>query len=110
MNTLFGVILVILSSIGWLGQCVVLFSPALAVKLGVTEPEADVDPVFYADVRGEAYWDAIILWILPVAGILLLFNHPWWPYFGLVGGGMYLYLLRVHLYFGMVQNHRAVYA
>ena len=49
-------------------------------------------PAFYADVRGEAFWDMAILWTLPVAGILLLVNSPLWAYFELVGGGMYLYL------------------
>ncbi|MBA4393547.1 MAG: hypothetical protein C0407_08345 [Desulfobacca sp.] len=33
----------------------------------------------------------MIIWILPVAGILLLLNNPLWAYFGLVGGGVYLY-------------------
>jgi len=43
------------------------------------------------DGRGEAVWDALILWTLPVAGVLLLLDNPSWAYFGLVGGGMYLY-------------------
>ena len=29
--------------------------------------------------------------MLPVAGILLLIDSPYWAYFGLVGGGMYVY-------------------
>ena len=29
-------------------------APRIAEKLGLMEPEADVDSVFYADVRGEA--------------------------------------------------------
>ena len=57
----------------------------------MTEPESDVDPTFFVDGRGEAIWDALILWTLPVAGILLILNSPLWAYFGLVGGGMYLY-------------------
>ena len=36
-------------------------------------------------------WDSAILWILPAAGVLLLLDNPVWVYFGLVGGGMYLY-------------------
>jgi hypothetical protein len=59
--------------------------------LGLTESESGVDPTFYADVRGEAIWDTIILWTLPVVGILLILNNALWAYFGLVGGGSYLY-------------------
>ena len=91
MNIIWGVILFIISSIGYFGQAITAFWPGTATRLGLAEPEADVDPTFYADVRGEAYWDTAILWTLPVAGVLLVLNNPVWVYFGLVGGGMYLY-------------------
>jgi len=91
MNIIWGVILFIISSIGYFGQAITAFWPGSATRLGLAEPEADVDPTFYADVRGEAYWDTAILWTLPVAGVLLVLNNPVWVYFGLVGGGMYLY-------------------
>jgi len=91
MNTIWGVILIIISSIGFLGQAISAFWPETAAKLGLTEQEADVDSTFYADVRGEAYWDTAVLWTLPVAGVLLVLNNPIWVYFGLIGGGMYLY-------------------
>ncbi len=91
MNTLWGAILTTFGLIGWIGQTITVFFPKLAVKLELTEPEADVDPAFYADVRGEALWDMLILWILPAAGIFLLLANPIWPFFGLVGSGMYLY-------------------
>jgi len=92
MNIIWGIILIVISSIGWLGQVITALWPTVAAKLDLTEPEADVDPAYYADVRGEAFWDMVILWTLPVAGVLLLVNSPLWVYFGLVGGGMYLYL------------------
>ena len=91
MNTLWGIILTILSSIGYFGQVITLFWPDTAARMGLTEPESEVDPAFFADVRGEAFWDTVILWTLPVAGVLLILNSSLWPYFGLVGGGMYLY-------------------
>ncbi|MFC1879415.1 hypothetical protein ACFLZW_05835 [Chloroflexota bacterium] len=91
MNIIWGVILTIISSTGYFGQAITAFWPGTAAKLGLTEPEADVDSTFYADVSGEAYWDTAILWTLPVAGVLLALNSPGWAYFGLVGGGMYLY-------------------
>ena len=91
MNFFWGIVLVVLSSIGYFGQVITTFWPDTAAKLGLTEPETDVDPTFYVDIRGEAIWDTATLWLLPAAGLLLLFNNPVWVYFGLVGGGMYLY-------------------
>ncbi len=92
MNIVWGVVLIIFTLIVcWLGQIITTIAPTLARRLGITESEADVDPAFFADGRGEAIWDALILWTLPVAGVLLIFKNPWWAYFGLVGGGMYLY-------------------
>jgi hypothetical protein len=91
MNIIWGIILTILTSIGYFGQVLSAFLPEAATKLGLTETESEVDPTFYADVRGEAFWDTAILWTLPVAGVLLILNNPLWVYFGLVGGSMYLY-------------------
>ena len=88
---LWGIILTILSSIGYFGQVITAFWPDTAARLDLTEPESEVDPAFFADVRGEAFWDTAILWTLPVAGVLLILNSSIWAYFGLVGGGMYLY-------------------
>ena len=93
MDLFWGVILIIFTLLMcWLGQTIAIVSPKLAVKLGLIESESDVDPTFYADGRGEALWDTMILWTLPVAGILLILNNELWAYFGLVGGGSYLYL------------------
>ena len=39
--------------------------------MGLTETQADVDPAFNADIRGEAIWDTAVLWTLPLAGLLL---------------------------------------
>jgi hypothetical protein len=91
MKVLWGIWLAVISLIGWLGQSLSSFAPILAAKLGMTEAESDVDPAFYADARGEALWDTLILWTLPVAGVLLVLNSAVWAYFGLIGGGMYLY-------------------
>ncbi len=91
MNVIWGIILTILSSIASFGQLITAFWTENAVKWGLTEHEDDVDLTFYADVRGEAFWDSALLWTLPVAGVLLILNIPHWAYFGLVGGGMYLY-------------------
>ena len=92
MNLIWGVVLVVFTLlIAWLGQVISTFWPAQATKWGLLEPESEVDPTFFVDARAEAAWDSLILWTLPVAGILLIFDNPVWVYFGLVGGGMYLY-------------------
>ena len=89
-------------------QVISAFWPAVATKLGVMEPEADVDPTFYADVQGEAFWDTVTLWTLPAAGIMLIFNSPWWAYFGLVGGGMYLYFAGRGIAVRLVMQRRGI--
>ena len=92
MNIVWGVVLILFTLIlCWLGQVINATAPKVAAKIGLAEPESDVDPTFFVDGRGEAIWDALILWVLPVAGILLLLDNPYWAYFGLAGGGMYLY-------------------
>jgi len=93
MNLIWGVILISVTLKCWIGQIIIAFSPKVAAKIRITEPESDVDPTFFADMRGEAIWDAISLWTLPFAGILLIINNALWTYFGLFGGGMYLYFV-----------------
>ncbi len=109
MNIIWGVVLIIFTLVVcWLGQIISATAPKLARRLGIIEPEADVDPVFFADGIGEAMWDALILWTLPVAGILLILNNPWWAYFGLVGGGMYLYFAGRGIAQRLVMQHRGI--
>lgn len=91
MQIFWGIVVVALASLCWAGQTIVCFAPATGVKLGLSEAEADVEPTFWADVRGEALWDFFTLWTLGVAGALLIADRAAWAYFGLVGGGMYVY-------------------
>ena len=91
MNVLWGAVVTLLSLLAWGGQAVSWLSPKTAVKWKVMEAEDDVEPAFWADVRGEAMWDTFTLWTMVIAGVLLTADNSAWPYFGLVGGGMYLY-------------------
>ena len=93
MHLIWGVILVSVTLKCWIGQLIIAISPKMAVKIRIAESEDDLDPTFFADMRGEAIWDSMILWILPVAGLLLVINNSYWAYFGLVGGGTYLYFV-----------------
>jgi hypothetical protein len=86
-----GVLLVALGLLAWLGQVVSLLAPIRAADLGLTEGEETVDAAFWADARGEAAWDALTLWTLPLAGVLLIADAASWPRWGLVGGAVFCY-------------------
>ena len=91
MNVLWGVVVTLLSLLAWGGQAVAWLSPVTAVRWQLAEAEEDVEPAFWADGLGEARWDTLTLWTMVVAGVLLIADASSWAYFGLVGGGMYLY-------------------
>jgi len=91
MGVFWGVVLVVLGVFCWGGQTVSWLAPKTAIRLGLSESEQDVEPTFWADIRGEAAWDSLTLWTLPAAGVLLVLGSASWAYFGLAGGGMYLY-------------------
>lgn len=91
MQIFSGIVLLALSLLCWGGQTIVWLWPETGVSLGLSEAEGDVEAAYWADIRGEAAWDFLTLWTLPIAAILLILGKPSWAYFGLVGGGMYLY-------------------
>lgn len=91
MGILWGLVVVALSLLCWGGQVISWFAPATAVRLTLMEAEDTVEPTYFADVRGEALWDTLTLWTMLIAGVLLTLDVSAWAYFGLVGGGMYVY-------------------
>lgn len=121
MNVLWGAIVVILSLLAWGGQFVSWVAPKAAARLSLMEPEDSVEPSYWADIRAEAPFDFITLWTMVVAGVLLVLDVKAWAYFGLVGGGMYVYfagrgvftriaLQRHGFKVGSIQNLRIGYA
>ncbi len=91
MNVAWGVVMIVTSSLAWGGQVLSWAAPGLAARWGLAEAEDDVDPTFWLDARGEAAWDSLVLWTMPLAGTLLVADHAWWAHLGLIGGGSYLY-------------------
>jgi len=91
MQFAWGIVVVVLSSLCWGGQTVSWFAPKTAARLCLMEAEDDVEPTYWADIRGESLWDFFTLWTMVAAGVLLMTDSPAWPYFGLIGGGMYVY-------------------
>ena len=84
-------VVLVSSAFAWGGQALSWLAPDLAVRLGLTEGPGDIDRTFLVDVRAEAVWDSFVLWTMPLAGVLLMTDHDWWPYLGLIGGGAQLY-------------------
>ena len=91
MHVLWGVIVVLLSLLAWGGQFIAWVAPRTAARLSLMESEDSVEPSYWADIRAEAPFDFITLWTMVVAGFLLILDVGAWAYFGLVGGGMYVY-------------------
>jgi len=86
-----GIVVVALSLLCWGGQTIAWLAPETAARWNLMEAEDDVEATYWADIRGEAPWDALTLWTLVVAGVLLILDRSTWAYFGLAGGGMYVY-------------------
>ena len=80
----------IVGAIGLIGQLVSAVDFRLAQRLGLQEKDEGTDPLYRRLELHAARWDVIVLWTLPVAGILMLLDHRWWPSAGLLAGGINL--------------------
>lgn len=91
MSVVWGLVVFLLSMLAWGGQTVAWLAPDTAVRWSLMEAQDDVETTYWADIRAEAPWDFLTLWTLVVAGVLLIADNKAWAYFGLVGGGTYVY-------------------
>ena len=108
MLVIWGCVLIALGGLAWCGQVVSAVSHKCATRMGLSEPEESIDSAFYADVRGEAVWDSLVLWTLPVAGVLALMDSAWWPHLGLIGGAMYAYFAGRGIFQRKVMQRRGI--
>ena len=92
ITTALAVLVIILGLICWVGQTLVLFTPHIAEKLGVLEPEDEIERTMYLYERySQGIPDALLTWMLPASALMMLLEHELWPFLALVGGGVYLY-------------------
>jgi hypothetical protein len=91
MDIALGIVAIGLGALAWGGQLLTWLAPRRAATLNLMEAENTVEPVYWADIRGEARWDSFTLWTLIAAGALLLVGNSSWAYFGIGGGCIYLY-------------------
>ena len=92
METVLALMVIVLGLICWLGQTLVVFAPAVAVKLGVNEKEDDIDRSMYLFERySQGIMDFLLAWLLPASALMMFVQYEHWPIFALVGAGVYLY-------------------
>ncbi len=92
VTTTLGILVIVLGLICWLGQTLVVFVPDVAVKLGLHEPEEEMDRSMHLFERfSQGIMDILLTWILPASALMMLLGHELWPILALVGGGVYLY-------------------
>ena len=74
----------------YIAQIISSFNFSLAQRLGIQEKAENTDALFQRSERYTAYWDLLTLVWLPIAGILMIINHTWWPIMSLIAGAIYL--------------------
>ncbi len=72
------------------GQLISIVNFPLAQRLGLQEKPENADPLASRLELMTARWDLAVLWIPPIAGVLMLMDHAWWPPVCLIAGGAYL--------------------
>ena len=90
MQTAIGWILLGLGGFLYFAQVLSSVSFKLAQRLGIQEKPEDTDSLLQTAERYTAYWDLVTLGWLPLAGLLMIIDHDWWPVIALIGGAIYL--------------------
>ena len=90
MQMTLGWIVLILGGALYLAQVISAVNFPLAQRLGIQEAPGSTDTVVQRAEQYTAYWDLVAIGWLPLAGLLLVIDHDWWPIVALVGGAVYL--------------------
>ena len=90
MQITIGWIALLLGGFLYLAQLISSVNFALAQRLGIQEEPDQSDPLVQTAERFTAYWDLLTLPWLPLAGLLMITGHAWWPVVALIGGAIYV--------------------
>lgn len=90
MQLILGCVLLIFPGLLFLGQLISTLNFSLAQRLCLQEKSESADSLLLRAERYTAYWDLVTLIWLPVAGLLMVINHAWWPVISLIGAAIYL--------------------
>ena len=92
IGTILGILVIVLGLVCWLGQTLVVVAPRIAEKIGVGEPEEEVERSMYLFERfSQGIPDILLTWMLPASALMMLLDTQHWPILALIGGGVYLY-------------------
>lgn len=80
----------ILGGLLYVAQVISSVDFRLAQQLGIQESPEETDSILQTAERYTALWDLVTLGWLPLAGLLMILDSPYWPLVGLVGGAIYL--------------------
>lgn len=89
MQLILGWIILIFPGMLLLGQIISSINFPLAQQLGLQENPDNTDPLLQRAERYTAYWDLFTMGWMPIAGVLMIINHPLWPIISLIGGAIY---------------------
>jgi len=89
MQVIIGWILIIFGGGLYIAQIISTINFPLAQRLGIQEKAETSDSLLQRSERYTAYWDLITLMWLPLAGVLMIIDHQWWPIMSLIGGAIY---------------------
>lgn len=90
MQMTLGLVCIVFGCIGWGGQLLSALAFEWAQRWGLQEGSEHTDPLFRSAELNAARWDALMLWTLIVAGVLMVIDHAVWPLAALVAGGIHL--------------------
>ena len=92
MTIAIGIIVITVGLLVFIGQALSFFAPDLATKTGLNSPEEDMDKTLYIiETKANGLSDILLTWMFPLSGLLMILDHPSWPFLALVGSGVYLY-------------------
>ena len=90
LQTLLGILWAVIGGLLYAGQFISVVNFPLAQRLGLQEDPETADPMSSRLELMTARWDLALLWLPPVAGVLMLLDHPLWPAVSLIAGGVYV--------------------
>ena len=77
MITLIGIVVILVGLIVWVGQTLSFLAPEIATKLGVNDPEEEMDQSLYIiETKANGLSDILLAWTLPLSSLLMILDRP----------------------------------